>query len=58
MSANSTRVRHGHEKGQKIDLRIEAHSKSLSSSLALADPKTAELALETGTIVTSVVDLP
>ena len=34
-----------------------AYSK-LSSSLALADPKTAELALETGTIVTSVADLP
>ena len=55
--ANSTRLRHGHEKGQKIDLRIEVGMfEGLSSRTCRS--KTAELALETGTIVPSVVDLP
>ena len=46
------------KKAKKIDLRKSLACSKLSSSLALADPKTAELALETGTIVTSVVNLP
>ena len=46
------------KKAKKSTSKKSTSRSKLSSSLALADPKTAELALETGTIVTSVVNLP
>ena len=56
VSANSTHSPRP-RKAKKATSENHCHVRS-SPVLALADPKTAELALETGTIVTSVVDCP